>query len=152
MAPPSLPKDCMRVIAAIHLLSDKYGATDDTAKILAVMAAAAPDRPEIAVAQARNMLVSRDYAEARSLLDRVETKNPDNAMIKAMLALCMYIQQDGMWETCAEEALALPDSNAISRGIIDTLAKRSGQPLRGLSKEDASEPVARHHHVPGLVC
>lgn len=152
MANTALSQERLRIIAALHLLSDKYGTLEDTARILSVMAAVAPDRPEIAVAQARNLLYSKNYAEARLLLNRAEEKHPRNPVVKAMLALCMYIQQDSLWETYAEDTLGMPDNNAISRGIIEALAKSSGQTLRGMPTEADAAPQQPYQPAMGLVC
>jgi len=143
----------MKIVVAAHVLADKYGVLADTARILAVMAAAAPGRPEIVAAQARNLMFAKSYTEARDLLERTVAAHPANAVIKAMLALCMYIQQDSLWEAYAEDTLALPH-DAIARGIVETLAKTSGQSLRGLEPaQEAATPAANEHYgFVGLAC
>jgi thioredoxin-like negative regulator of GroEL len=128
----SLPPQQTKVIIVAQLLADRYGANADTAQILALIAAIAPDRPEIVAAQARNLMFAKNYAEARTLLARAEATHPRNPVIKAMLAMCMYIQRDGLWEAYAEEALAQPE-DAIARGIVEAIAKVSGRSLSGLA-------------------
>jgi thioredoxin-like negative regulator of GroEL len=140
----------MNIVVAAHILSDKFGALADTGRILAVMAAAVPGRAEIVAAQARNLMIAKNYPEARDLLTRTEAAVPANAVIKSLLALCMYIQNDSLWEAYAEEALALP-RDAVAHGIIDTLSKTSGKTLRGQSAAQAV-PVADHFSFVGLAC
>jgi len=122
----------MKVIIVTQLLADRYGTNADTAQILALIAALAPGRPEIVAAQARNLMLAKNYTEARALLSRAEASHPTNPVIKAMLAMCMYIQRDGLWEAYAEEALAQPE-DAIARGIVEAIAKVSGCSLSGLA-------------------
>lgn len=146
-----LPPAQMKIIVAAHVLSDKYGAHADTGRILAVMAASVPDRPEIIAAQGRNLLIAKQYVEARELLERGEAANPRNAVLKSLLALCMYIQNDSLWEAFAEEALALP-KDAIALGIIETLTKVSGRALRGLGEGVEPAPAVDHYAFVGLAC
>lgn len=146
----ALPAAQMKIVVAAHVLSDKYGTHADTARLLAVMAACVPDSPAIVAAQARNLLIARQYTEARDLLARTEAAHPRNAVIKALLALCMFIQNDGLWEAFAEEALALP-RDAIALGIIETLSKTSGRTLRGMDTA-AQAPMTDHYAFVGLAC
>ena len=80
----ALPAAQMKIVVAAHVLSDKYGTHADTARLLAVMAACVPDSPAIVAAQARNLLIARQYTEARDLLARTEAAHPRNAVIKAV--------------------------------------------------------------------
>lgn len=139
-----------KVIIVAQLLADRYGALADTAQILALIAAIAPGRPEIVAAQARNLMFAKNYAEARTLLARAEAAHPANPVIKAMLAMCMYIQQDGLWQAYAEEALAQPD-NVIARGIVEAIVKVSGRNLDGLAPK-AVEHDASPYVFMGLAC
>jgi thioredoxin-like negative regulator of GroEL len=145
-----LPPEQFKVIIVAQLLADRYGALADTAQMLALMAAVAPDRPEITAAQARNLMFAKNYADARALLAGAEQAHPRNSVIKAMLAMCMYIQQDGLWESYAEEALAQPD-NAIARGIVEAIAKVSGRNIAGLEPKAAAQDAAPYAFM-GLAC
>lgn len=145
-----LPPQQTKVIIVAQLLADRYGALADTAQILALIAAIAPDRPEIVAAQARNLMFAKNYAEARTLLTRAEAAHSTNPVIKAMLAMCMYIQQDGLWQAYAEEALAQPD-NVIARGIVEAIVKVSGRSLDGLAPK-AVEHDASPYVFMGLAC
>ena len=140
----------MKVILAAHLLAEHFGAVADTGRILAVIAAAVPNRPEIVAAQARNLMLAAQYAEARELLQRTEAQHPANAAIKAMLALCLFAQTDPLWEAYAEEALALP-RDVIAHSIIETLATRSGKSMPGLQAEAEPSSPSPMAYV-GLHC
>ncbi len=146
----TLPPQQLKVIIVAQLLADRYGALADTAQMLALMAAVAPGRPEIVAAQARNLMFAKNYADARTLLARAEAAHPGNPVIKAMLAMCMYIQQDGLWEAYAEEALAQPD-NTIARGIVEAIAKVSGRSLNGLAAKAAGHEASPYVFM-GLAC
>lgn len=145
-----LPPQQTKVIIVAQLLADRYGANADTAQILALIAAIAPDRPEIVAAQARNLMFAKNYAEARTLLANAEATHPGNPVIKAMLAMCMYIQRDGLWEAYAEEALAQPD-NAIARGIVEAIAKVSGRNLSGLAPKAEAADASPYAFL-GMAC
>jgi thioredoxin-like negative regulator of GroEL len=146
----SLPPQQTKVIIVAQLLADRYGANADTAQILALIAAIAPDRPEIVAAQARNLMFAKNYAEARTLLARAEATHPRNPVIKAMLAMCMYIQRDGLWEAYAEEALAQPE-DAIARGIVEAIAKVSGRSLSGLTPRAEAVDASPYAFL-GMAC
>jgi thioredoxin-like negative regulator of GroEL len=145
-----LPPQQTKIVIVAQLLADRYGALADTAQILALIAAIAPDRPEIVAAQARNLMFAKNYAEARALLARAEAAHPANPVIKAMLAMCMYIQQDGLWQAYAEEALAQPD-NVIARGIVEAIVKVSGRTLAGLASKAAEHDSSPYAFL-GLAC
>jgi thioredoxin-like negative regulator of GroEL len=145
-----LPPQQTKIVIVTQLLADRYGALADTAQILALIAAIAPDRPEIVAAQARNLMFAKNYAEARALLARAEAAHPANPVIKAMLAMCMYIQQDGLWQAYAEEALAHPD-NVIARGIVEAIVKVSGRSLVGLVPK-SGEHDPSPYIFQGLAC
>ncbi len=140
----------MKVIVAAHILADRHGALADVGRLLAVMSAIAPGRPEIVAAQARNLMFAKNYADARSLLASTEAEHPKNAVIKSMLAMCMYIQKDGLWEAYAEEALALP-RDAIAHGIVESIVKVSGTALRGLNPPQTHDAELPFSYF-GLAC
>jgi len=145
-----LPPQQTKVLIVAQLLADRYGANADTAQILALIAAIAPDRPEIVAAQARNLMFAKNYTEARTLLSRAESSHPTNPVIKAMLAMCMYIQRDGLWEAYAEEALAQPE-DAIARGIVEAIAKVSGHNLSGLAPKPEAVDTSPYAFL-GMAC
>lgn len=146
----SLPPQQMKVLIVMQLLADRYGANADTAQILALIAALAPGRPEIVAAQARNLMFAKNYAEARTLLASAEATHPRNPVIKAMLAMCMYIQRDGLWEAYAEEALAQPE-DATARGIVEAIAKVSGHTLIGLAPKAETVDASPYAFL-GMAC
>jgi len=145
-----LPPLQTKVLIVMQLLADRYGANADTAQILALIAALAPGRPEIVAAQARNLMFAKNYAEARTLLARAEATHPRNPVIKAMLAMCMYIQRDGLWEAYAEEALAQPE-DATARGIVEAIAKVSGHTLSGLAPKAETVDASPYAFL-GMAC
>jgi hypothetical protein len=140
----------MKVIVAAHVLADQHGALADVGRLLAVMAAVAPGRPEIIAAQARNLMFAKNYGDARNLLARAEAEHAGNAVIKSMLAMCMYIQKDGLWQAYAEEALALP-RDAIAHGIVESIVKVSGTTLHGLNPAATQETTQPFSYM-GLAC
>lgn len=139
MPASKLPDWQIDVFSAVYALAAQYGSAPDVACILRVMSALRPDLPLIAAAQARVLLHRGEATAARSLLERTDARHPTNATVKAMLSLCLYVQQDGLWEAYAEEALALPPDPA-ARGIIEALASAANKQLQGLAS-DAMVPT-----------
>lgn len=124
-----LPKWQTDLFAAVYSLATEIAPRADVAAVLKLMSAAHPNLPQLAAAEARILIHAGDFTGARSLLERAERSHPANAVIKAMLAFSLFVQQDGLWEAYAEEALALP-SDAAARGIVDALEGASGKQIR----------------------
>jgi len=144
---PGIP---IKIIVAMQRLSDQYGDRVDCGRLLDVMAAAAPGRPEIAAAQALNLIKLKSYAEARSMLEQVERQHPRNTVIKALLAMCLYMQGDGLWVNYAEESFQLP-ADAVARSLAEGLAKRAGVILH--VPDTPAEPFDNSYPlVGGLAC
>ena len=139
------------IIRAMNSLAASCGSADDVGRILAYMAELFPNRPEIVAAQVRILLLQKNYSDAREMLAKAEDANPSSAVVKAMTAICLYIQADPLWEAYAQEALSLPP-NAVSTALIESLVKSSGKSL-GAPRAGAGavQPVHDYSFV-GLAC
>ena len=139
------------IIRAMNSLAASCGSADDVGRILAYMAELFPSRPEVVAAQVRILLLQKNYSDARAMLAKAEEANPASAVIKAMTAICLYIQADPLWEAYAQDALALP-SNVVSTALIESLVKSSGKAL-GAPRADAGAAQAGHDYsFVGLAC
>ena len=150
-----LPKWQTDLFAAVYSLASEIAPRNDVATVLKLMSAVHPNLPQLAAAEARILIHGGDFAGARSLLERAEHKHPTNAVIKAMLSFTLFVQQDGLWEAYAEEALALP-TDAAARGIVDALEAASGKQIRKPSTSASNDTHGGSHlsMVPpmGLAC
>ncbi|WP_162249218.1 MULTISPECIES: HrpB1 family type III secretion system apparatus protein [unclassified Rhizobacter] len=137
MSAPKLPKWQTDLFAAVYTLATDIAPRADVAAVLKLMSAVHPNLPQLAAAEARILIHAGDLNGARSVLERTERAHPSNAVIKAMLSFCLYVQQDGLWEAYAEEALALPH-DAAARGIIQAVEASSNKKIRVLSQDTSA--------------
>jgi len=153
MPAPKLPKWQTDLFAAVYSLATDVAPRADVAAVLRLMAAVHPNLPQLVAAEARLLIHAGDLSGARALLDRGEAAHPSNAVIKAMLSFCLFVQQDGLWEAYAEEALALPH-DAAARGIIDALEAASGQQVRVRAADAPAQSGSHLSMVPpmGMAC
>ena len=153
MSATKLPKWQTDLFAAVYALATDVAPRADVAAVLRLMSAAHPNLPQLAAAEARILIHAGDVAGARALLERAERSHPSNAVIKAMLAFCLFVQQDGLWLAYAEEALALPP-DAAARGIIEAVESASGQRVRAAVDDGAAHGGSHLSMMPpmGMAC
>jgi thioredoxin-like negative regulator of GroEL len=146
-----LPKWQTDLFAAVYSIASEIAPRNDVATVLKLMSAVHPNLPQLAAAEARILIHAGDFSSARSLLERTEHKHPGNAVIKAMLSFTLFLQKDGLWETYAEEAIALP-ADAAARGIVDALEAATGKQIRKASNDaHGAGPVSMFPPM-GLAC
>lgn len=114
-----LPKGQLQILANVFVLGIDFGVPEDSHAVLKVLRHAKPDMPGLAASEARFRIHEGDMHGARALLETADAAHSGTPIIKAMLALCLYLQRDGLWQAYAEETRALGDKNATS--IVDSL-------------------------------
>jgi type III secretion system HrpB1/HrpK family protein len=118
----------------IELLADVVGAGSDLnahEDVIAVVRALRRLRPkawELSMVEVWALLSTRDYVGGRQLLEDLERDSPDSALLKAMLALCLKLQEDSVWASYAEQVRAMtpPDEEALA---VVRLAEKHGTPI-----------------------
>ena len=153
----SLSRRQLAIFAEVFRLAGDLDGTSgaDVALVLRVLATARPNLPQIAAAEARLRLQARDFTGARSLLEDAERAVPRSALVKAMLAVTMFMQGDGLWHACADEVRALPrDENAHAMVAAIERADRS-EPDSSADGPDGgadSAPTMTWMPLAGLAC
>lgn len=122
------------LFAAVLQVASEVNAVSERSVLLQLLSQLRPDQPQIAAAQAWVMLQQGDAAGARATLDQIDHRQPDLPIIKALLAYCLYVQRDGLWEAYAREALALPRNEAAIE-VIRVIAAASKVHLEGLDDD-----------------
>jgi len=153
MPAPRLPRAQVDILASVFALGSEIGCHGDIGAVLKPLAAMAPDSPRIVAAEARMLVQENDLPGARALLEAAEARHPSSAVLKAMLAFCLFLQRDGLWETYAEEAMALPE-DPVARGIVTAVATGANKSL-GLEPVDPVEPADSHSvesRALGMLC
>jgi predicted Zn-dependent protease len=151
MPTPKLPKPIVDIFADIFSLGHTYGKVGEIHTLLNFMSSMYPDIAQIVAAKADILLRIGDYREARAMLETADIRTPNTPILKAMLAFCLLAQNDNMWESYANETMALPVDEA-ARTIVQALATARGVTLDGGSTAtSASEPQS---HLPpmGIAC
>lgn len=151
MQPLTLPKWNIDLFADVYTLAVDLNHKDGIDQILRLMAELHPAMPEIPIAQALQMMKSRDFLGARLLLEKVETAHPRNAQIKALLAWTLYMQQERSWKSYAEDAMALPLDHTASV-LVETISRITNTPIRGLHAAAGDPSPAFDVPITGLAC
>jgi hypothetical protein len=153
MFAPRLSKWHADMLAAAYSLGKDLGQHADAALLLKLLAAAKPGLLEVALAQSIELLEVRDIAGARALLEKAYAAHPANALVNALLAWCLFMQRDGLWEIYVKESQALP-AYSSSAALIEALGKASGRQLGvDVSGADRDPPSETWMPPPiGLAC
>lgn len=149
-----LPKWQIKIIVEMYSLANKYGTVSDVTCLVEAMSRACPGIAEVTAAHARILMCQRDYVGARDLLMKSHDLHPANAVLKALLAFCLFNLRDSVWEAYAEDALGLPHDE-IAHAIIRTISELSNKQLRGSAEMCATSPSATADFtipMSGLAC
>lgn len=129
----------VEALVAIFSLGSELAADDQTLQVLRAIRRLRPQLHQLALVEAQQLVEARDLAGARLLLEDLDARQPDNAMVKAMMAMVLQQQRDGLWQAFAQDARALPP-DPRAQVIIDSLDRISrGAPYEGPA-EDALPP------------
>ena len=153
MFTPTLPQWHIDLLAGVYSVASTLEQRADAALLLNVIAAVRPGSPEISLAQSIELFRQHDFNGARHSLENAATSQPDNAMIKALLAWALFMQRDGLWEACVADALALAPDASTTR-LVEALARAAGRSLESLHKATGHEGRADWHgsSAIGLAC
>lgn len=126
-APPDKP--LVDAFAAVFYVGSDIEADEQTLAVLRAIRRLRPDSPKLAVVEAQQLVESGDLQSARLLLDHADQHSPDTPIVKAMLALVLQQQRNGLWQAYAQEARnLLPDEKALSiLECLDRIAR--GEPF-----------------------
>lgn len=103
MNSPELPPQLMSMLADIFELGCTNGCHSDTVAMLKLLKQMRPDVLPLVLVEAWNLIEMRQLASARELLDAAEAAHPADPMTKALLAMCLYLQGDSLWQAYATE-------------------------------------------------
>ncbi|CAN7421945.1 HrpB1 family type III secretion system apparatus protein [Rhizobacter sp. LjRoot28] len=133
-------KPLVDALAAIFYVGSELEADEQTLPVLRLIRRLRPDSPKLAVVEAQQLIECGDLQGARLLLDEADERSPDTAIVKAMLALVLQQQRNGLWVAYAEDARGLPaDPKADSiLEFLDRIAR--GDPFE--ATEEAAEEEA----------
>jgi predicted Zn-dependent protease len=80
---------------------------EETQATLALLRASRPQSPELAILEGWQCIGNKDFEGAQKVLEAADTANPEQPMLKALLALALISQGDGQWEFKLQEAKSL---------------------------------------------
>ncbi|AKJ27829.1 HrpB1 family type III secretion system apparatus protein [Caldimonas brevitalea] len=139
MFTPQLPKPLVDLLADILVLGNELSASEDTLAVLRLIRKVRPKLQELAVMEAWQFIHAQDYASARRLLEDADRTGPPDAMVKAMLATCLYAEQDSLWQGYADEARALP-ADAETLDLLAAIDKLDGKVAPPVPVESIAAP------------
>jgi predicted Zn-dependent protease len=108
MIPPRLSKSLTDVFTSVLLVGREAAKPTQALAVLRLLRQVNPAMPDIAAFEAQQHLRAKRYRAARELLEEAEAANPQNSLLKAMLAVTLFMQGDPMWEAYVKEARQLP--------------------------------------------
>jgi type III secretion protein HrpB1 len=122
-------------LAAVFYVGSDLEQDAQTLIVLRAIRRLRPNSPALAVVEAQQLLQNGDLQGARQMLDEADRGCPATAVIKAMLALVLQQQRNGLWQAYAQEAWELqPD--AMARSILDYLDRIArGDPFEDTESE-----------------
>jgi len=136
-------KPLVDALAAVFYVGSDLEEDEQTLTVLRAIRRLRPNSPKLAVVEAQQLIECGDLQGARRLLDEADERSPDTPIVKAMLALVLQQQRNGLWQAYAQEARNLaPDDKAVS--ILDYLDRIArGDPFEEIEPEEAeAEPAA----------
>ena len=111
MKSSDLPPQLISLLADAFELGCAHGCREDTVTVLRLLKQVRPDVSPLALVEAWNLIEMGRFASARELLDIAEAENPTDAMTKAILVMCLYLQGDSLWEAYASAVRQMPDND-----------------------------------------
>lgn len=138
---PDKPADqsLVQALVAIFSLGSDLAADDLTLQVLRAIRRLRPQLHQLALVEAQQLVETRDLAGARLLLEELDARQPDHAMVKAMMAMVLQQQRDGLWQAFAQDARTLPP-DPRAQAILESLDRIArGAPYEGPA-EDAARP------------
>jgi thioredoxin-like negative regulator of GroEL len=107
--------------AALDLLIEAFmtgnenGRTDETLVVLRAVRLFRPEAIDLVVPEAWQLIGKRHMPAARQLLESADAEAPGRPAIKALLATCLFLSGDGLWQAYLSEARALdPDKDVMA--------------------------------------
>lgn len=150
-------KPLVEALAAVFYVGSDIEADEQTLAVLRAIRRLRPDSPKLAVVEAQQMIERGDLQSARLLLDDADQRSPNTPIVKAMLALVLQQQRNGLWQAYAQEARNLPPDDKVS-SILDCLDRIScGEPFEQAIVEEADAeaatmmPFSASHYI-GVAC
>jgi len=134
-------KPLVDALAAIFYAGCELEDNPHTLPVLRLIRKLRPHSPKLAVVEAQQLIEGNDLQGARQLLEEADERSPDTPIVKAMLALVLQQQRDGLWDAYAQEARKLlPDDRTLS--ILDSLDRMArGDPFEA-EEDDEPTPVS----------
>jgi thioredoxin-like negative regulator of GroEL len=153
---PELPRRLVRLLANVYVLAGEVPNDGGALAIVRLLRIVAPMLPQLDLLEAQELLVVRNFAAARQLLEQSDAAAPGNAMAKALLAVTLYRQRDRMWEFYCNEVNSLPpDPKALRMIALIEKASRN-EPIEeeeaGEKEAAAAEPAPHAYAHFGVAC
>jgi len=150
-------KPLVEALAAVFYVGSDLEEDEQTLPVLRLIRRLRPDSPKLAVVEAQQLIECGDLQGARLLLDEADERSPDTPIVKAMLALVLQQQRNGLWVAYADEARHLPHDDK-AQSILDFLDRIArGDPFEAAEAEaetTAAEPAPTLSYMPymGVAC
>jgi type III secretion protein HrpB1 len=150
-------KPLVDALAAVFYAGSELEEDEQTLIVLRAIRRLRPHSPKLAVVEAQQLVSNGDLQGARQLLDEADGRSPNTPIVKAMLALVLQQQRNGLWQAYAQEARSLmPDDKALS--ILDCLDRIArGDPFKESEAEqpkletEATSPFLMSRYM-GVAC
>ncbi|AEG94091.1 HrpB1 family type III secretion system apparatus protein [Ramlibacter tataouinensis] len=157
MTSAHIDKPLVDALAAVFYVGSDLEEDAQTLVVLRAIRRLRPHAPTLAVVEAQQLVENGDLQGARLLLEEADACSPGTPVVKAMFALVLQQQRNGLWQAYAQEARNLPpDPKALS--ILDYLDRIArGDPFEETETEESQAAAgatlgAVAHRYVGVVC
>jgi len=134
-------KPLVDALAAVFYVGSDLEEDEQTLPVLRLIRRLRPDSPKLAVVEAQQLIECGDLQGARLLLDEADERSPGTPIVKAMLALVLQQQRNGLWAAYADEARQLPHDDK-AQSILDFLDRIArGDPFEAPEAEEVGAPA-----------
>lgn len=135
----------LRLLTDVFLLGVDARTPQEALAVIQVLRAARPESPDFAIAEALQMMANGERAGARHLLEETDARCPGHAHVKAVLALALFVEGDGLWQDHVQQVRRLPPHGKALAIVAAVEGMSNGEPPALHDDAAAGEPAA-----PGL--
>jgi hypothetical protein len=123
---PKLPPRLIGMLADLLALSSSLQRREDSVAMLELLQLLRPDVVPLVLLEAWHLIEMRRFGAARELLEGTERAHPQDAMTKALLVMCLYLQGDSLWQSYIADIGGLPD-NAQATAMVAAIEAVAGE-------------------------
>lgn len=127
----SVSPEVLDLLIEAFITGNEIGRPDETLVVLRAVKHFRPEAIDLVVTEAWQLIGKRHMPAARQLLESTDAESPGRPAIKALLAVCLFLSGDGLWQAYLAEARALNPNKEVLAMInaLDAMNSSEGGDL-----------------------